>query len=60
IVKETIILDKPSDWSKWIFLRKRTAETNNIWEYCNPDLTADAVKKIYDKKPKKLSLRSFK
>ncbi|KAL5371104.1 hypothetical protein DPSP01_014490 [Paraphaeosphaeria sporulosa] len=60
IVKETIILNRPSDWSKWIFLRKRTAEAYKIWDYCNPDLTVDTVKTIHNEEPKERLLRSFK
>ncbi|KAF1967601.1 hypothetical protein BU23DRAFT_391108, partial [Bimuria novae-zelandiae CBS 107.79] len=55
-----IILNKLSDWSKWIFLRKRTAEAYKIWDYYNPDLAVDTVKKIYGEKPKEWLLRSFK
>lgn len=31
------LLEKPSDWSNWLILRRNKASQNNIWEYCNPD-----------------------
>lgn len=58
VTKETVILDKPSDWIKWLFLRKDTANKNDIWKYCNPDL--EQVPDVEAEKPKERSLRSFK
>ncbi|PSN58747.1 hypothetical protein BS50DRAFT_538340, partial [Corynespora cassiicola Philippines] len=60
ITKETVILDKPSDWTKWLFLRKDSADRNGVWEYCNPELTAETVKDITKEKPVDKTFRSFK
>jgi hypothetical protein len=37
ITKTTVILEKPSDWSNWLMLRRDKAESTDIWDYCNPD-----------------------
>jgi hypothetical protein len=36
--KATVILEKPSQWETWLFLRRSKADQNDLWEYCNPDL----------------------
>ena len=40
-----IILTRSEDWIDWLFLRKDSADRNNLWRYVNPDLSKDAVKK---------------
>ncbi|KAF2732065.1 hypothetical protein EJ04DRAFT_609078, partial [Polyplosphaeria fusca] len=45
ITKATVILDKPSDWTDWLFLRKDSADRNGLWQYVDPDLSKDKVKK---------------
>jgi hypothetical protein len=36
ITRVTIILDQPSDWANWLFLRKDTAQRHDLWEYVDP------------------------
>ncbi|KAF1945399.1 hypothetical protein EJ02DRAFT_476607 [Clathrospora elynae] len=51
VMKTTVVLDKPSDWTKWLFLRKDSAERNQLWLYVDPSLSDDQVKKIESEKP---------
>jgi hypothetical protein len=37
------ILHTKDDWRTWFGIIKRTAETNNIWDYVNPDVETPAV-----------------
>jgi hypothetical protein len=53
IMKATVILDQPSAWQKWIFLRKDSAQRNNLWVYVNPIVTSEAVLKLEAEKPAK-------
>jgi hypothetical protein len=53
ITKATVILDQPSDWQKWIFLRKDSAQRNDLWAYVNPDVAPEAVLKLKAEKPAK-------
>jgi hypothetical protein len=53
ITKATVILDQPSDWQKWIFLRKDSAQRNALWAYVNPDVALEAVLKLEAEKPVK-------
>ncbi|KAF1359112.1 hypothetical protein EJ07DRAFT_178703 [Lizonia empirigonia] len=32
ITKATFILEKPADWQRWLFLRKDSAERNDLWQ----------------------------
>ncbi|KAF1936194.1 hypothetical protein EJ02DRAFT_387796, partial [Clathrospora elynae] len=50
-MKATVVLDKPSDWKKWLFLRKDGAERNQLWMYVDPSLSNDQVKKIESERP---------
>jgi hypothetical protein len=53
ITKATVILDQPSDWQKWIFLRKDSAQRNALWAYVNPGVALEAVLKLEAEKPVK-------
>ncbi|KAH3938660.1 hypothetical protein HBH98_242970 [Parastagonospora nodorum] len=46
ITKTTVILGKPVDWKKWIFLRKDSAERQQLWSTVNPDLDEVALEKL--------------
>ena len=36
----SIILCYPSDWDDWLFIVKRKADANAIWQYVDPALDA--------------------
>ena len=38
VTRATVVLERPSQWEAWLFLRRSTAEQYGIWEYCNPDI----------------------
>ena len=48
VTKATVILEKPSDWQEWLFLRRDKATLNGIWEYCDPDKSQDELKKLIE------------
>ena len=60
MTRASVTLRKPDDWSKWLFTRKISADRNSLWEYDNPDLTAETLKKLEDEKPKELEVRRFR
>jgi hypothetical protein len=60
VMRASVILRKPNDWSKWLFMRKISADRNSLWEYVNPDLTAESLKKLEAEKPKELEVRRFR
>jgi hypothetical protein len=59
ITKATVILDQPSDWQKWIFLRKDSAQRNNLWAYVNPNVMSEAVLKLEAEKSAKKEAGGF-
>ncbi|KAG9376857.1 hypothetical protein A1F94_012457 [Pyrenophora tritici-repentis] len=59
ITKTTVILDQPSDWQKWIFLRKDSAQRNDLWAYVNPNVALETVLKLEDEKPAKKEAGAF-
>jgi hypothetical protein len=59
ITKTTVILDQPSDWQKWIFLRKDSAQRNDLWMYVNPDVAPEVVSKFEEEKPAKKAAGAF-
>jgi hypothetical protein len=59
IRKATVILDQPLDWQKWIFLRKDSAQRNDLWAYVNPDIAPEAVLKLEAEKPAKKEAGGF-
>jgi hypothetical protein len=60
VTRALVILRKPDDWSKWLFTRKLSADRNSLWEYVNPDLLLEKVKKLEDEKLKELEVRRFR
>ncbi|KAF1963872.1 hypothetical protein BU23DRAFT_641256 [Bimuria novae-zelandiae CBS 107.79] len=40
VTRVTIVLDRADDWHKWLFIRKDTAQKNDLWQYVNPAITA--------------------
>jgi hypothetical protein len=60
VTRASVILRTPDDWSKWLFTRKISADRNSLWEYVNPDLTAETLKKLEDEKPTELEVRRFR
>jgi hypothetical protein len=44
--KATVILEKPSQWETWLFLRRSKADQNDLWEYCDPDLPDETTSKL--------------
>lgn len=42
----TVILDKPSDWHNWLFIRQDAAQRNGLWQYVNPDIAADKLPEL--------------
>lgn len=59
-VTRASVLRKPDDWSKWLFTRKMSADRNSLWEYVNPDLLPEKLKKLEDERPKELEVRRFR
>jgi len=43
------VLSKLEDWHASLAYHKATADKATIWDFCNPDLEASAVKKLEDK-----------
>jgi len=46
ITKATVILEKPSEWKTWLFLRRSTADQNDLWEYCDSDLPDNQIRTL--------------
>jgi hypothetical protein len=59
ITKTTVILEKPADWQRWLFLRKDSAERHDLWQYIDPSLKTEQVKKVEQEKPKKKEIQEF-
>jgi hypothetical protein len=60
ITKATVILEKPSDWLKWLVIRKDSAKRSKIWEYVDPTLPEEKVKSIEGEKPQEKEPWNFK
>jgi hypothetical protein len=60
VTRASVTLRKPDDWSKWLFTRKISADRNSLWEYVNPDLTPERLKKLEDERPVELEVRRFR
>ena len=60
VTRSSVILREPDNWSRWLFTRKISADRNSLWEYVNPDLTAETLKKLEDERPKDLEVRRFR
>jgi hypothetical protein len=59
ITKATVILEKPADWQRWLFLRKDSAERNDLWQYIDPSLKAEQVRSVEQEKPKEKEVEEF-
>jgi hypothetical protein len=59
ITKATVILERPGDWQRWLFLRKDSAERNDLWQYLDPSLKAEQVKRIEQEKPQEREIEEF-
>ena len=36
VTRVTVVLDRAEDWHKWLFIRKDTAQKNELWQYVDP------------------------
>jgi hypothetical protein len=50
VTKTLVILSKPNDWEKWLFVRKDTADRDGLWLYVNLGLLEEKLRKLQDKK----------
>jgi hypothetical protein len=60
VTRASVTLRKPDNWSKWLFTRKISADQNSLWEYVNPDLLPERLKKLEDERPVELEVRRFR
>jgi hypothetical protein len=44
---------------KWLLTRKISADWNSLWEYVNPDLLPERLKKLENERPVELEVRRF-
>jgi hypothetical protein len=36
VTRVTVVLEQADDWHKWLFIRKDTAQKNELWQYVDP------------------------
>ena len=36
VTQVTVVLNRADDWHKWLFIRKDTAQKNELWQYVDP------------------------
>jgi hypothetical protein len=60
VTRALVTLKKSDDWSKWLFMRKISADRNSVWEYVNPDLLPERLKKLEDERLVELQVRRFR
>ena len=60
MARASVTLRQPDDWSKWLFTRKISADRNGLWEYVNPDLPPERLKKLESERPVELKVRRFR
>jgi hypothetical protein len=60
VMRSSVILRKPDDWPRWLFMKKISADQNGLWEYVNPDLSPEALKKLENERPIELEVRRFR
>lgn len=60
VIRSSVILRKPDDWSKWLFTRKISADQNSLWEYVDLDLSLEALKKLENERLVELEVRRFR
>ena len=51
VTKTSVILSKPDDWEKWLFVRKDKADRHGLWPYVNPGLSVEELKQLQYEKP---------
>jgi hypothetical protein len=60
VTRASVTLRKPDNWLKWLFTRKISADRNSLWEYINPDLLPERLKKLEDERMVELEVRRFR
>src|SRR2546423_5263353 len=50
VQRVTVILDGNNTWHDWLEVVKTKARAGKIWEYIDPSLTADEVRKLVEPK----------
>ncbi|KAF1930460.1 uncharacterized protein M421DRAFT_3522 [Didymella exigua CBS 183.55] len=60
VTKTTVILSKPDDWERWLFVRKDTADRDGLWPYIDPGLSAEELRELQDEKPQEKPWWRFK
>src|SRR5690349_11586830 len=60
VTKTSVILSKPDDWEKWLFVRKDTADRDGLWLYVDPVLSEEKLRKLQDEKPQEKPVWKFK
>ena len=60
VTKTSVILSKPDDWEKWLFVRKDTADRDGLWPYVDPALSEEKLRRLQDEKPQEKSVWKFK
>ena len=50
VQKVTIVLDGSNAWHDWLEVVKTKARAGKVWEYIDPSLTADEVRKLVEPK----------
>jgi hypothetical protein len=60
VTRTSATFRKPDDWSKWLFTKKMSADRNSLWEYVDPDLSPEKLKKLEDERPIELEVRRFR
>jgi hypothetical protein len=46
ITRITVVLDKPSDWHNWLFIRQNSAQRTNLLQYVNPSIAVDELPEL--------------
>jgi hypothetical protein len=46
----TVVLNKPSDWHNWLFIRQDSAQGTDLWQYVNPSVAVDELPELTDYK----------
>ena len=54
----TIVLQKSSDWQRWLQVKQSAALQYNLWEYINPDVPASEIPKLTA--PTQVKLSAYK
>jgi hypothetical protein len=59
ITKATVMLERPGNRQRCLFLRRDSAERNDLWQYLDPLLKAEQVKRIEQEKPQEREIEEF-